>query len=948
MTSVRGPFGLVRSPSSYGEEQRPYGGRAEARRAAQRGSRRRGADSGPGGPGGSGGGRRGGGGGGGRGSGPGRGSGGRPPGKKRIIDYPRHNKYGWRRWLPSWKLVTGTFLFFVASLMGVAAYAYSTVDIPDEAKNATSQNNIYYWSDNSRMVATGSGTNRQIVPFAQIPKSMQDAVVSAENKTFWKDSGVDPMGIARAVWNMAKGGETQGGSTITQQYVKNNRLDDQSQTITRKVKELFISMKVGNDVDKEVVMAGYLNTSYYGRGAYGIQAAARAYFNKDAKDLNPSESALLAAVLKGATYFDPAGYPEIDPAATQRANTDRATKRWTWILDEMQKDGSLPAAERAKYTTFPKTQGPKKSANLGGQIGYLVSTANVNMQNQFGITEQDLARGGYKIHTTFEKSKVDKLESVIKKKIKDNIDPKKRPKTDTHVQFGGASVDTATGKIVALYGGVDATKHFRSNADSTGAQVGSTFKPFVLAAALKDGVRDKNGPPEQDASERTIVDPDKSLYNGKDDLAIRKYNGDIWLDDDGNEWKQSNDENASYGPISLRYAMMKSANSPYVQLGMDVGIDKVREAAVAAGLRADSLVKGEFPSFSLGVSSPSAIRMAGAYATFANQGEQNDPYSVESVEKDGVTIHKHKAKTTQAFSSAIASNVTDVLRTVVSDDRGTGKKARLPGRDVAGKTGTTDDNMSAWFVGYTKQLATAIDMYRFDDDETKQGRKFEKMYGTGDQPTIHGSSFPSQIWREYMMDAVKDDPAVDFPEPEKLEGAKPVFGGGAASPTPSPTATPTPTESTMPTTTPPATPTTTPPTKPTKSPKPGKTTCSVWDPLCNDNGNAGGNTGEPTTTPPTTEGPTPTDSPTDNSSGGNGNGKPGGGWVPDPSAAHALGRRVRSVLSVRSGRGGPRRFPGDVRQDVPMPSLQKSSAPQERSQTVIPTHRDKVAAAAAS
>ncbi|MER5201556.1 transglycosylase domain-containing protein [Streptomyces sp. NPDC002825] len=857
-------------PSSPGEEQRPYGGRAEARRAAQRGSRRRGADAGPGGPGGPGGGRRGGGGGGGRGSGPGRGSGGRPPGKKRIIDYPRHNKYGWRRWMPSWKLVSGTFLFCVASLMGAAYIAYSQVEIPDPAKTATSQNNIYYWADKSRMVATGSGTNRQIVGIDQIPESMQNAVISAENKTFRDDSGIDPMGIARAVWNMAKGGETQGGSTITQQYVKNNRLDDQSQTVTRKVKELFISMKVGNEVGKPAIMAGYLNTSYYGRGAYGIQAAARAYFNVDAKDLNPSQSALLAAVLKGATYYDPAGYPEIDPRASAKANTERATKRWSWILDEMQKDGHISAEERAKYTKFPKVEKQRKGANLSGQIGYLVSTANVNMQNQFGITEQQLERGGYQIYTTFDKPKVDKLAAVINKKIKDNIDPKKRPDTDTHVQFGGASVDTATGKIVAIYGGVDATKHFRSNADTTGAQVGSTFKPFVLAAAMKDGVRDKRFGPDQDASERKILDPDKSLYNGKDDLTIRKYNGDVWLDDKGEEWRQSNDENASYGPISLRYAMIKSANSPYVQLGMDVGIDKVRDAAVAAGLRRDSLVTGEVPSFSLGVSSPSAIRMAGAYSTFANKGVQNDPYSVEKVVRNGETIHQHKAQPKVAFSPAIANNVTDVLRSVVDDDRGTGRKARIPGRAVAGKTGTTDDNKSAWFVGYTAQLATAIDMYRFDDDETKEGREFLKMYGTGDQPTIHGSSFPSQIWREYMTDAVKDMAVVDFPKPEKLEGAVPVFGGGAASPTPTPTATPTPTESAMPTTTPPATPTTTPTGKPTRTPKPGKTTCDVWDWSCS---TTGGTTGQPTTAPATTTAPAPTDSPTDTTGG---NGKPGG------------------------------------------------------------------------
>ncbi|WP_225801144.1 transglycosylase domain-containing protein [Streptomyces sp. NK15101] len=861
-------------PSSYGEEQRPYGGRAEARRAAQRGSRRRGADSGPGGPGG---GRRGGGGGGGRGSGPGRGAGGRPPGKKRFIDYPRHDKYGWRRWMPSWKLVTGTFLFFAASLMGAATIAYSQVEIPKEADTAKSQNNIYYWADGSRMVATGSGTNRQIVPFAGIPKSMQNAVISAENKTFWEDSGVDPMGIARAVWNMAKGGETQGGSTITQQYVKNNRLDDQSQTITRKVKELFISMKVGNEVGKDQVMAGYLNTSYYGRGAYGIQAAARAYFNKDVGDLNASESALLAAVLKGATYYDPAGYPEIDPRATAEANTTRATERWKWILDEMQKDGHISAAERAKYTTFPKVRKPNQSANLSGQIGYLVKTANANIKAQFGISVQELERGGYEIYTTFQKRKVEALEDSVQKIIKDNIDPKKRPDDDTHVQFGGASVDTATGKIVALYGGVDATKHFTNNADATGAMVGSTFKPFVLAASMKYGVRDPKLGPVQDASTRTIVDPDKSRYAGKDGQIVRKYNGEIWTNEKGEEWRQSNDEHASYPSITLRRAMVRSANSPYVQLGMDIGIDKVRETAVDAGLLESSLVQGEVPSFSLGISSPSAIRMAGAYATFANKGEQNDPYSVERVKKEGVVIKKHEAKTKNPFSPAIASNVTDVLRSVVDEDEGTGKKARIPGRPVAGKTGTTDDNLSAWFVGYTAQLSTAIDMYRYDDDDTKKNREFLEMYNTGGQEKIHGSSFPSRIWQDYMTEAVKDMPVVDFPEPEKLEGAEPVFGG-VPSPTPTPTATPTPTESATPSTTPPATPTTSAPAKPTRTPKPGKTTCDIFDWECNNPGGTGGSTGEPTTTAPTSESPTPTGTPTDTSGGGNG--KPGGAWVP--------------------------------------------------------------------
>ncbi|WP_137994550.1 transglycosylase domain-containing protein [Streptomyces vilmorinianum] len=858
--------------SGYGEE-RPYGGRAEARRAAQRGGGRRRAPDG-GGVGGHGGGRRGGGGGG-QGGGPGRGrGGGRPPGRKRLIDYPRYDKYGWRRWVPSWKLVTGLFLAFVGSLMGAATIAYSQVVIPKEDQAATAQNNVYYWSDGTQMAATGGEVNRQIIGIGEIPLHMQNAVISAENKTFREDSGIDPMGIGRAVWNMAKGGQTQGGSTITQQYVKNNRLNDQSQTLTRKVQELFISIKVGAELEKPEIMAGYLNTAYYGRGAYGIQAAARTYFEKDAKELNVSECAFLASLLKGATYFDPAGLPQIDPKADAKSNTERATKRWDWILGEMVKDGHLTAEERAKYPTFPKVKPPRKNAALTGQIGYLVRTAEANFINNSDVTAEKLAQGGYEIHTTFDKKKVKALEESIKKVYDEYIDPKKRPKTDTHVQFGGASVDPKTGKIVAIYGGTDATKHFTNNADQTGAQVGSTFKPFVLAAAMEYGVRDPSEGKVQDATTRTIVDPDKSRYSGKNKLKIKNYDRTVWHNEKGEEWLQTNDDDASYGPMSLREAMIRSANSPYVQLGMDIGIDKVRETAVKAGLRENSLVKSDVPSFSLGISDPSAIRMAGAYATFANNGERNDPYSVTEVKEKGVSIYKHEAKTERAFSTAIASNVTDVLRDVVENPKGTGRKAAIPGRDVAGKTGTTDGNNSAWFVGYTPNLSTAIDMYRFDDDETKEGRKFESMFGTGDQPKIHGSSFPSRIWKDYMTDALEGMKVESFPEPEELD-AEAVFGGGAPSPTPTPTETPSETPSATPSTTPSATPSKTPG-------KPDKT-CDVWDWQCsttsgqdggatsgNDSGGTtdGGATGTPTS-------PTPTDTSTD--SGGKPNG--GTGWL---------------------------------------------------------------------
>ncbi|WP_406400949.1 penicillin-binding protein [Streptomyces sp. NBC_00879] len=748
--------------------------------------------------------------------------------------------------------------------MAAATVAYAMVQIPDPDKTAQAQNNVYYYKDGTQMAATGGEINRQIIAYEQIPVAMQNAVISAENKTFKDDSGIDPMGIGRALVNMAKGGQTQGGSTITQQYVKNARLGDQSQTLSRKFKELFISIKVGTKLEKSEIMAGYLNTSYYGRGAYGIQAAARTYYGKNAKDLDADQCAFLASLLKGATYFDPAGSVDIDPAATPAANTARATERWNWILDEMVKDGHLPAAERAKFTKFPMPLKPTKNAQLGGQVGYLVDLAKSNFLNSYDEVDADkLAKGGYEIHTTFDKQKIKKLEAAVKKVRDANIKPKKRPDTDTHVQFGGASVDPKTGAIVAIYGGEDATKHFTNNANETGAQVGSTFKPFVLAAAMRDGVRDPKLQEEQGTSERHIVDPDKSKYSGKNKLKIKDYDGSVWRNEKQQEWLQTNDGGESYGDIDLREAMVHSANSPFVQLGMDIGIKTVRRAAVEAGLLESSLNKSNVPSFSIGISSPSAIRMAGAYATFAANGKQNDPFSVAWVEHQGRKVYEHEVKPKQPFTTAVASNVTDVLRSVVDEPEGTGRNARIPGREVAGKTGTTDGNKSAWFVGYTPQLSTAIDMYRLDDNEKNKKRKFLEMYGTGGQDKIHGASFPSEIWQTYMSDALKGQPFETFPEPESIDGEA-VWGGGASSPPPSPTATPSGTPS--------STPSNTPSGFPSGKPSPSQS-CDPWrDFTCGTTGGNGGNGGS--TTDPTS---TPTISPSTSSPGTNGNGGNGNG-----------------------------------------------------------------------
>ncbi|MER7493737.1 transglycosylase domain-containing protein [Streptomyces pharetrae] len=839
------PRGATGSPAdTYGSgsavpggEERPYGGRAEARRAAQRNSagRRRAPENGRRGPGGP--------------TGPGRGRGRTTASdRQRIIDYPRAGKYGWQRWVPSWKLVSGLFLGFLGSLVAIAGIGYAMVSVPSEENAAAlSQNNVYYWADGTQMVATGSGENRQNVTIEQIPKDMQWAVISAENKTFYEDSGVDPMGIARALANMATGGDTQGGSTITQQFVKNTYLS-QEQTVSRKFKEMFISIKVGTKLDKSEILQGYLNTSYYGRGAYGIQAAAQTYYGKDAEDLDASECAFLAALLKGPTYYDPAGNENLDKSATPAANRERSEKRWRWILGEMNKDGHLSDADYQKAVSeYPEPQGRKAIKGMTGQVSYLVDTAKKYVLAHSEITEAQFDQGGYQIYTTFEKDKVDALAKAVKKIEKERLDPKRE--LDQHVQFGAASVKPNDGAIVALYGGAGYENgHFNNNADTAGVPVGSTWKPYVLAAAMQYGTYKSDG---------VGVSP-MSKYNGNDHLKVQKPDGSYYLKKDNSLFYQENESDFPWGYITLHKAMEQSVNTPFVQLGVDVGMEKVAQVAEGTGILKQSFADIN-PSFALGTSTPSAIRMADSYATFAASGKQADPYSVKEVKHSGQPVPGfEKPKTAQAMPENVANNVTKVLENVI--ENGTGQNAKALGRTAAGKTGTTDENKSAWFVGYTQQLSTAVAMFR----EDPKSHELLSMNGTAGDDSIHGGDIPTSVWTEYMKAALKGKPDPGFPEPTPIGE---VFDQvGAPSPTPSVTVKPTETETEEPS----PTPSTSEP-EPTPSPSVSETCAFGW---CNENGggeNGGGDGGEDEVSP--------SPSTSESSDNGNGNGGNGNGGI---------------------------------------------------------------------
>ena len=627
--------------------------------------------------------------------------------------------------MPSWKLVSALAVLVVGSVAGAFAVIYQMVEIPGENVDARRQASVYYWADGSRMVSVGD-VNRQDVALDQVPDTVKRAAVAAENADFYTDSGVSVKGIARAVVALFKGGETQGGSTITQQYVKNTYLS-QDQTVTRKGKEFVLALKVNSRLSKEDILQGYLNTSWFGRDSYGIQAASYAYYGIPADDLTTSQGAFLATLLKGADSYDP---------ALSRANRERAVDRWGWVLDRQVETGVMSARERATYKDFPEPKKPAKPTSQAGQIGYLVDIANKYLKSRIGLTGKELALGGYRVHTTFEKDKVDALAKAVAKVRAEKLDPAKR-ETDRHVEVGAASVRPEDGAIVAVYGGSDAIKHFSNNADTSGVPVGSAFKPFVYATALRRG------------------------------------------------WAfpvETADQRVKAG-TNLAVSLVKSENSPFVQTGEKIGLEKVRDTAVALGLRKESMAKLE-PTFSIGTSTPSAVRMAGAYTTFVNDGDRRDPYSVTKVERDGVAIDGlDRPETVRALDPEVAQAVSEALLSVGRDSIAaqdtawsgqdtswSGQVKPSPGAFVrAAKTGVNDRMKSAWFIGATPELSTAVTMFRTKPDTPQ----LLGMQGVGGGDSERGSLFPPMMWTYYQLAVAPDSLKMSWPTPVRPGTASP-------------------------------------------------------------------------------------------------------------------------------------------------------------------------------
>ncbi|MBD9732346.1 penicillin-binding protein [Streptomyces sp. H28] len=644
------------------------------------------------------------------------------------------------RRLFTWKKLLGT--FFTLCLLGMGAFIvlYMMIDIPEGNADAKRQSNVYKYSDGSMMARDGE-VNREVVDLARIPKAVQRTFVAAENKTFYQDAGVDIRGTTRGLVNTLSGKGAQGGSTITQQYVKNYYLT-QDQTVSRKLKELVISLKLDREKSKDYILAGYINTSYYGRNAYGIQAAARAYYRVDAEDLTVEQGAYLAALLQAPSQYD--------WAVASETGRKLVTNRWNYVLDNMVEQGWLDAGERSGMK-FPVPKEPQGDPGMAGQTGYLVHAANSALKQQLVAegTAEDAKHadalvdaGGWTITLNIDKKKQKALEKAVETQLTDELDPKKR-KVDADIQAGAVSVDPKTGAVVAMYGGQDYLKHYVNNATRADYQPASTFKPVILAAALEEEAETQDGEP---IGANTVYDgtSERQVVDGGRKVGFAPEN-----EDDGN-----------YGDITVQTAMNKSVNSVFAQMGVDVGMPKVMETAGKLGMAVEDLEA--VPAQTLGSMGASPLRMAGVYATLDNHGKKTTPTIVKSAEHRSRTVTMPDAIGEQVISREAADTVTSVLTGVVDD--GTARRAVRDnplrnGQQVAGKTGTSDNNKSAWFAGFTPDLVTTVGLFGEDD---KPPHKQVEMYGAGGNDRVNGGGYPARIWAAYTFGVMKETSKFDL------------------------------------------------------------------------------------------------------------------------------------------------------------------------------------------
>ena len=664
--------------------------------------------------------------------------GGRPPAKRAAAARPprgprkpssqRSFLWRWRRGLFLSGLAT------VAASGGLASIAFNIELPPEETLLQTTfvcAADITEACGPDNAIATFSAEEDRItVPLEEVPDVLVDAVLATEDRDFFSHGGIDPVGIARALYQDVRGTSEsrQGGSTITQQYVKNAYLTSE-RSLSRKVKEAVLSVKLEQELDKDEILERYLNTIYFGRGAYGVGAASRAYFGKDVRAIGIPEASYLAGLIRSPGSADAQDDPE------------EATRRRATVLAAMADEGHITAAQEAEVGALgweyviPKRDRRKLQLRddwKGIGAEYFIEAVRIDVAERYG--EDLLYGGGLRIYTTLDRDMQEAAWSAITSTLDQPDDP----------SAALVAVDEY-GQVKAMVGGRDIETQqvnlaLGTRGGGSGRQAGSSFKPFVLAEAIQQGI---------------------SLNSRFDAPAKRVFDGA----NAGKDWTVGNYGGTEQGVLDLVDATRTSSNTAYAQLMLELGPESVVDMANQLG------VSAELPavnSLVLGTGEVSVLDMAAGFSTFANRGIRNSPtflQKIEQVDEDGSgvqVVEQHLPSGERVLTEQEADLVTYCLRKVVLE--GTGRAANI-GKPVAGKTGTTQENRDAWFVGYTPKLTAAVWM-GYPGAPGVEPRFMEDVHGR----EVTGGSFPAEIWAKFMRAATKGMDTGSFKVPGGFPG----------------------------------------------------------------------------------------------------------------------------------------------------------------------------------
>ena len=633
-----------------------------------------------------------------------------------------------------WRMRRVLYVATLALVVGASGLVYvlTQIDLPVDPRVASTQDQTSFicaadvqvnCNSSNAMAQVHDVEDRVLVDYEQIPDVLRQAVVAAEDRDFFDHGGVDPLGIARAALaDIRNSGVRQGGSTITQQYVKQEYLTSE-QTINRKIKEAVMAIKLEQQISKEEILTRYLNTVYFGRGAYGVQAASRAWFKHDISALDAGEAAFLAGLLRNPNSADPYRGPD---------SLREAERRRRVVLEAMWEEGYLTEDEKDLHLAVPIDpedpsvderdrfiKPPPKVSVLGDVKGaawgseYFAEHVRLWLMRQYG---QDVVlRGGLRVYTTIDLGMQKHAYDAVTQTLDREGDP-----------AGALVAIDDEGRVRAMMGGTDFANRPLNLTTGTGRPTGSTFKGFALAHALREGYSVQSILPSPMSTEFTEVE----CTRGGDPWKVRGGPG---------------------GSSSLVTATKNSINTTYAELVVRLGPDAVRQTAVDMGVK--GMADQDAPcAMVLGSQNSTVLDLAAGYSTFANEGIAKDPVVVTRVEFPDGRVDNFEAEEREVLTPVQAARATHAFRQVI--DGGTGSAASI-GRPAAGKTGTTQKNADAWFVGYTPTLTAAV-WIGYPDAQLPM----DDVHGV----KVQGGNLPAEVWQKFMSKATEGTEVVEFPE----------------------------------------------------------------------------------------------------------------------------------------------------------------------------------------